>query len=53
MQFPLLDLKAQYAAIRDEVAQAIDKVCESQFFALGPLPLSPVKKIIVFSRKPI
>ncbi|MBL7187036.1 MAG: DegT/DnrJ/EryC1/StrS family aminotransferase [Phycisphaerae bacterium] len=36
MQIPLLDLKLQYAAIRDEVAQAIDKVCESQFFALGP-----------------
>ncbi len=36
MKVPLLDLKAQYATIRDEVAQAIDKVCESQFFALGP-----------------
>lgn len=36
MQVPLLDLKAQYATIRDEVAQAMDKVCESQFFALGP-----------------
>ena len=36
MQVPLLDLKAQYAAIRDEVARAIDKVCESQSFALGP-----------------
>lgn len=36
MQVPLLDLKAQYATIRDEIAQAIDKVCESQYFALGP-----------------
>ena len=36
MQVPLLDLKAQYAAIRDEVSQAIDRVCESQSFALGP-----------------
>ena len=36
MQVPLLDFKAQYATIRDEVAQAIDRVCESQFFALGP-----------------
>ena len=36
MHVPLLDLKAQYATIRDDVAQAIDKVCESQFFALGP-----------------
>ena len=36
MQVPLLDLKAQYATIKDEIAQAIGKVCESQFFALGP-----------------
>ncbi|MHC4425378.1 MAG: DegT/DnrJ/EryC1/StrS family aminotransferase [Planctomycetota bacterium] len=36
MQVPLLDLKAQYAAIRDEVIQAISDVCESQAFALGP-----------------
>ena len=36
MQVPLLDLKAQYATIRDEVGQAMDKVCESQFLALGP-----------------
>jgi dTDP-4-amino-4,6-dideoxygalactose transaminase len=31
-----LDLKLQYAAIRDEVSKAIDEVCESQIFALGP-----------------
>ncbi|MHC4627643.1 MAG: DegT/DnrJ/EryC1/StrS family aminotransferase [Planctomycetota bacterium] len=36
MQVPLLDLKLQYAAIRDEVSKAIDEVCESQIFALGP-----------------
>jgi dTDP-4-amino-4,6-dideoxygalactose transaminase len=36
VKVPLLDLKAQYATIRDEVAQAIDEVCESQAFALGP-----------------
>ena len=33
---PLLDLKAQYASIRDEVRAAIDRVCESQHFILGP-----------------
>lgn len=33
---PLLDLKAQYAAIRDEVRTAMDRVCESQHFILGP-----------------
>ena len=36
MQVPILDLKAQYATIKDEVMQAISEVCESQFFALGP-----------------
>jgi dTDP-4-amino-4,6-dideoxygalactose transaminase len=33
---PLLDLKAQYATIRDEVREAIDRVVESQHFILGP-----------------
>ncbi len=36
MQIPILDLKAQYATIRDEVTRAISEVCESQAFALGP-----------------
>jgi dTDP-4-amino-4,6-dideoxygalactose transaminase len=36
MRIPILDLKAQYATIRDEVTQAIGEVCESQAFALGP-----------------
>ncbi len=33
---PLLDLHFQYASIRDEVRAAIDRVCESQHFILGP-----------------
>src|SRR5262249_37171086 len=33
---PLLDLKAQYATIRDEVRAAIDRVLDSQRFILGP-----------------
>ena len=33
---PLLDLKAQYAAIREEVRSAIDEVCDSQWFVMGP-----------------
>ena len=33
---PLLDLKAQYAAIRDEVRPAVDAVLESQQCILGP-----------------
>ncbi|HKP37818.1 MAG TPA: DegT/DnrJ/EryC1/StrS family aminotransferase [Pyrinomonadaceae bacterium] len=33
---PLLDLKAQYASIREELREAIDRVAESQHFILGP-----------------
>lgn len=35
-QVPLLDLRAQYATIRDEIRVAIDRVLESQGFILGP-----------------
>ena len=35
MRVPLLDLKAQYATIRDEIKPAIDEVLESQLFILG------------------
>jgi dTDP-4-amino-4,6-dideoxygalactose transaminase len=33
---PLLDLKAQYATIREEIRPALDAVCESQRFIGGP-----------------
>ncbi|MCB0194941.1 MAG: DegT/DnrJ/EryC1/StrS family aminotransferase [Anaerolineae bacterium] len=33
---PLLDLKAQYATIRDDIQAAIDRVIEAQYFILGP-----------------
>jgi dTDP-4-amino-4,6-dideoxygalactose transaminase len=33
---PLLDLKAQYASIRDEINAAMQRVVESQQFILGP-----------------
>ena len=36
MQVPLLDLQAQYAAIRDEIRPVLDEICESQHFILGP-----------------
>ena len=32
---PLLDLKAQYAAIRSDVLHAMTRVCDSQHFILG------------------
>jgi len=34
--FDFLDLRAQFATIRDEVMQAVTQVFESQYFILGP-----------------
>src|SRR3990170_578640 len=36
MPVPLLDLRAQYADIRDEARAAVDAVLDSQRFVLGP-----------------
>ena len=36
MKVPLLDLKAQYAAIKAEIDSAVAEVMESQLFILGP-----------------
>ena len=36
MNVPLLDLKAQYRAIKPEVMSAIEAVCDEQGFVLGP-----------------
>lgn len=33
---PLLDLKAQYATIKDDIKAAIERVVESQYFIMGP-----------------
>ena len=33
---PLLDLKKQYATVRDEIRAATDELFESQGFILGP-----------------
>src|SRR6516162_9128791 len=33
---PLLDLKAQYAPLREKIREAIDRVAEAQHFILGP-----------------
>lgn len=36
MRVPLVDLKAQYATIREEIRRALDEVFDSQQFILGP-----------------
>src|SRR5579884_1294555 len=36
IEVPLLDLKPQYQALRSEIDAAIERVCASQAFILGP-----------------
>ena len=36
MKVPLLDLKPQYQALKADIDAAIARVCESQYFILGP-----------------
>jgi len=36
MKVPLLDLKAQYKSIKDEIKETIEEVLDSQHFILGP-----------------
>jgi dTDP-4-amino-4,6-dideoxygalactose transaminase len=36
MQVPLLDLQAQYRPIRDELVDAVTRICDSQRFIMGP-----------------
>ena len=45
MKIPLLDLKAQYQRIRDEVNEEIQKVLDSQVFILGPMVEALEKEI--------
>ncbi|MBD0370351.1 MAG: DegT/DnrJ/EryC1/StrS family aminotransferase [Pyrinomonadaceae bacterium] len=47
---PLLDLKAQYAALREELREAIDRVAESQYFILGPEVEALEKEVAEYSQ---
>ena len=49
MNIPLLDLKAQYAAIKTEVDAAIAEVLQSQHFILGPKVDQCEKAIAAYS----
>jgi dTDP-4-amino-4,6-dideoxygalactose transaminase len=48
IQVPFLDLKAQYATIKEEVMPAISRVCESQALALGPAVADFEEKIAAY-----
>lgn len=47
---PLLDLKAQYATIRDEVEPVVREVIESQYFIGGPKVEQLEREIAVYCR---
>ena len=50
MNVPLLDLKAQYATIKDEMMPAIESVMESQWFIGGPNVTKLEESIAEYSR---
>ncbi len=47
---PLLDLKAQYATIREQVEPVMKEVFDSQYFILGPRVKELEKKIAAYSQ---
>ncbi len=50
MNVPLLDLKAQYQAIKPEIDAAVRAVFESQYFILGPEVVACEKAIAEYSQ---
>jgi dTDP-4-amino-4,6-dideoxygalactose transaminase len=48
MNVPLLDLKAQYQAMKDEITHALDGVLHDQQFILGPQVVQLEEKIAVY-----
>ena len=47
---PLLDLKPQYRTLRTEIVAAIERVCESQHFILGPAVQALERAVAQYSR---
>ncbi len=47
---PLLDLKAQYAPIREEIRAAMDRVADSQYFILGPEVEALEREVAAYSQ---
>jgi len=49
LKVPLLDLRAQYAGLREEIQAALAAVCEEQAFVLGPRVEAFEREIATFS----
>lgn len=50
MQVPLLDLKLQYQGLKSQIQSAIEKVCASQHFILGPAVRELESKVAAYSQ---
>ena len=50
MQVPLLDLRAQYAPLKAEILKAVEEICDSQRFILGPAVESFEKDLAAYCR---
>jgi dTDP-4-amino-4,6-dideoxygalactose transaminase len=49
MKVPLLDLKAQYAALKETIRPVMDEVCDAQYFILGPKVVALEEEIAAYS----
>ncbi|MFH1980245.1 MAG: DegT/DnrJ/EryC1/StrS family aminotransferase [Pseudomonadota bacterium] len=52
MNVPLLDLKPQYQALKDEILPAIAALCDSQHFILGPSVETLEREVAAYSGAP-
>ncbi len=50
MNIPLLDLKAQYAPLREEMLAAVERVFDSQYFVLGPEVKALEEEVAAYSQ---
>jgi dTDP-4-amino-4,6-dideoxygalactose transaminase len=50
MQVPLLDLRSQYAKLKPAIQSAINEVCDSQYFVLGPKVAELEQQIAAYSQ---
>jgi dTDP-4-amino-4,6-dideoxygalactose transaminase len=52
MNVPLLDLKAQYRTLREEIRKTIDEVCDAQYFIMGPKVEEFERAVAAYSGSP-
>ena len=52
MQVPLLDLRDQYAPLRDEIMKEIAEICDSQRFILGDKVVKLEKELAEYCGAP-